>query len=275
MTVPDKNPGKRLRKILSSQKRDGQEEDEPAGEAQDLLSRLPKSRSAKAGAAAAPAEPEPELDATSPVSTLPPGFMLSRRPKTRLPRRLELLPAFWTIGSILSILMNIVLLALLVIVLRQLGALQAFSGQAGAGLLSGLYGNFERMDQAHIRTTIPVQTQVPVVLDVCIKTGTDVVLNQDVSIPNAKVTVQTGGLNISNATTTILLPANTVLPVNLDLCVPVQTQIPVALNVDVDIPIVNTELHPAIQGLKDTIRPLYCLVAPGAISVVDGSFVCK
>jgi hypothetical protein len=273
MTVPEKNPGKRLRKILSSQKRDGQEEPEPQGETQDLLARLPKARSAEPEPAA-PAD-EPGLDPTAPVSSLPPGFVMARRPKTRLPRRLELLPAFWTIGSVLSILINIVLLAFLVIALRQLGALRSLSGGAGAGLLGGLYGNFERMDQAHIRSTIPVQALVPVVLDVCIKTGTDVVLSQDVSIPNARVTVQTGGLNISNATTAILLPADTRLPVNLDFCVPVQTQIPVALNVDVDIPIANTELHAAIQGLKDTIKPLYCLAVPNATSVVDGLLICR
>lgn len=273
MTVPEKNPGKRLRKILSLQKTDGQEEEPSGAESRDVLARLPKARSAAAESPARTAEADEEQEPT-PVSTLPPGFVLGRRPKRRLPRRLELLPAFWTIGSALSILMNVVLLALLLIAMRQLGALRSVSGDAGVGLLSGLYGNFERMDRAHIRTTIPVQTQVPVVLDVCIRTGTNAVLNQDVTIPNAKVTVQTGGLNISNATTTILLPADTVLPVNLDLCVPVQTQIPVALNVDVDIPIANTELHPAIQGLQDTVRPLYCMVAPNALSL-DGLSVCK
>ena len=32
----------------------------------------------------------------------------------------------------------------------------------GNNLLGGLYTNFEKMDRAHITTTIPVQTTIPV-----------------------------------------------------------------------------------------------------------------
>jgi hypothetical protein len=179
--------------------------------------------------------------------------------------RSHFLPAFWTIASILSMTVNIILLVALVFILYGLGGLNL--GQMGTGLLGGLYTNFERMDAAHIKTVIPIQKDIPVSLNVCIQTGTNVVLNQDTTIDNAKVTVQTGGLNIQNASTIIILPAKTNLPVNLDLCVPVNTTVKVAMNVNVDIPLASTDLHPAILGLENTIKPWYCLVNADAVSI--------
>ena len=186
--------------------------------------------------------------------------------------RLQFLPAFWTVASILSMAVNIILIVVLIGILYGLGGLHL--GQIGTGLLGGLYNNFERMDAAHIKTVIPIQKDIPVSLNVCIQTGTNVVLNQDTTIDNAKVTVQTGGLNIQNASTIIILPAKTNLPVNLDLCVPVSTTVKVAMNVNVDIPLASTDLHPAILGLENTIKPWYCLVNADAVSIHNVP-VCK
>ena len=144
----------------------------------------------------------------------------------------------------------------------------------GNSVLGGLYTNFEKMDRAHITSTIPVQTTIPVKFDLQLNQQTNVVLSQDVTISNARVTVNTGGLNISNALTTIVLPQGTTLPVVLNLTVPVDTTVPVVLNVNVDIPLDQTQLHEPFSGLQQVIKPFYCMISPNA-SNLSGQPVCK
>lgn len=240
------DPRSRFRRILAG----AEEKPAPIAEAGSPLSRLPRANRAPAAA--------------TPLAATPPAPA----------RRLQIGPAFWTVTGALSLIVNAVLIALLLSAAQQLGRLRATSEDAASSLVAGLYTNFERMDQAHIRTTIPVKAEVPVTLTVCIQTGTDVVLNRDVTITNARVTVETGGLNIDRAATTILLPENTSLPVNLDLCVPVQASVPIDIAVPVDIPVASTELHDSILGLQETIKPLYCLVEPNAASM-DGTPICR
>jgi hypothetical protein len=226
------------------------------------------------------ASPPPEPPRQPPAARPSPAQQPPDAGSGRTSRKAQFGPAFWTVTGILSLAVNAVLIALVLILLGQVSTMKT-SLSAVTDLKSlpldtvrGLYRNFEAMEVAHIRTEIPVSTTVPVRLDVCIKTGTQVVLNQDVTIPNAKVTVQTGGLNISNAPTSILLPANTTLPVNLDLCVPVETTIPISLNVNVDIPLVDTDLNVPFTGLQDVIAPLYCLLDPKAVDS-DGILICE
>ena len=117
-------------------------------------------------------------------------------------------PPFWTIASVLSLTVNVILLILLLAVLQNVRILNLGSAmEMGNGLLGGLYTNFEKMDRAHITRTIPVETTIPVKFDLQLNQQTNVVLSQDVTINNALVTVKTGGLNITNALTTIVLPA--------------------------------------------------------------------
>jgi hypothetical protein len=181
------------------------------------------------------------------------------------------LPAFWTIASIISLIVNIVLLVSVFGLLRMAGSLNA--ADLGPGILGGLYTNFERMDQAHIKTEIPVQTIVPLNLTVPVQTTTGIKLAKDASIPGAHVRINTALFNI-DAPANVTLPAGTALTVTMAFALPVQAQIPVSLNVPVDIPLSNTELHPAILGLQETLRPLYCIVTPAARSL-SGKAVCK
>jgi len=130
-----------------------------------------------------------------------------------------------------------------------------------------LYENFEKMERANIQTNVVVNTTIPVKFDLLLDQQTNVILSQDVTITNAKVTVNTGGLNISQANTTIILPQGTVLPVNLSLTVPVDQQVPVTLNVPVDIPLRDTQLNDPFVGLQNVIKPLYCLLEPQAVNI--------
>ena len=143
----------------------------------------------------------------------------------------------------------------------------------GTGVLGGLYTNFERMDQAHIRTTIPVQTNIPLNLSIPVQTSTGITLAQDATIPGAHVKINTALFNI-DAPASVTLPAGTSLNVTMNFNVPVQTEVPVTLSVPVDIAMQDTDLHPAIVGLQDTLKPLYCMVSPTALSL-SGTPICK
>ena len=127
-------------------------------------------------------------------------------------------------------------------------------------LLGGLFDNFVLMDQAHIRTTIPVSASVPAKFDLPLQTNTTVILTEDTAINGARVNLWTGGLSITDAPANIILPAGTRLPIALDLVVPVDQMIPVNLTVEVDIPLAQTELHKPFVGLQEVVRPYYKLL---------------
>lgn len=180
-------------------------------------------------------------------------------PQTALPRSERLLRTMWTVGSLLSILLNVVLLVALIIAVNQLFTIKQVLGE---NLLGGLYHNFVRMDEAHIRANIPVQDNIPIDFVLNIEQDTSVVLTEDTRIVGARVNLSTGGLNIVNAPASIILPAGTTLPVRLSMGVPVKTGVPVALNVSVDIPLSQTELHEPFVGLQNVVGPYYQLIQP-------------
>ncbi len=245
MTQEKPDPSARLRKILAASQEEGEKMQNVA--TSSFRDRLPP----------APSAPPAQTQTAA---------------KTTSHRKLALAPAFWTIASLTSMTLNIVLLIALIVLLQHRDTLVSAINLTN-NLLSGLYTNFEKMYQAHIRTTIPVSTKVPVQLEVCIRRETSVKLTQDVGIAGARVSVHSGGLSIANAYTNIRLPAGVDLPVALDLCVPVEAEIPVNLKVRTDIPIRETELGEPIQGLMDTIRPIYCLLQPQARDL-QGQPVC-
>jgi hypothetical protein len=179
--------------------------------------------------------------------------------------RLKLLPAFWTFASVLSLVVNVVLIAILLIVLQMLGTIRLNANDQVSSLLGGLYTNFVKMDQASIKTVIPVRKEIPVNFVLNVSGPTNVTLSENVSIAGALVTVNTGGLNINNARANIVLPAGTVLPIFIqNLAVPVNQQVLAELDVQVNIPLNQTELHEPFVGLQKVVEPWYCLVEPYA-----------
>jgi hypothetical protein len=161
-------------------------------------------------------------------------------------------PAFWTVASLLSLIVNIILVVALLLLGRQVFALKTLLSQQ---LIGGLYQNFVRMDEARIATSIQVQDTIPVSFDLPVTTTTTVRLTESTRVRNARVNLRTGGLTITNAPTSIILPAGTELPVALDFVLPVQASIPVNLTVPVDIPLNETELHEPFVGLQEVISP--------------------
>ena len=140
--------------------------------------------------------------------------------------------------------------------------------------VSGLYNNFEKMNAAHIKTSIPYDTEIPVQFDIQINQQSEVVLSRDTPINGALVTLSTGGLEISNAPANIILPAGTRLPITLVMTVPVNKNVPVHLLVPVDIDLSTSELGVPFSGLMDVLEPLYCVLDPRAVDS-QGVLICE
>ncbi|MEO8357062.1 MAG: hypothetical protein ABI621_14205 [Chloroflexota bacterium] len=243
--APNQNEPSKMRKILN------------ANVDETIKSRLPRGNAVK------PPAPTP------PTLVAPPVSPMEIEPKRR---RLQLFPAFWTIASLMSITVNIVLIAILLIVLNMLTGIQLTANDQFSGLLGGLYHNFVKMDQATISRTIPVDANIPLNIVVPVQATTRITLAETVTIPNAHVRISTGALNI-DADAVVTLPANTPLVVNLDFPLNVQNSIPIHLDVPVNIPLNETQLHEPFVGLRQVVEPWYCLVEPNA--VLNGMQICS
>ena len=196
---------------------------------------------------------EPVSEPVSPKS--PP----ERSAKSRFLWQGQVLPAFWTTASLLSIVINIVLIIVVIILASELFNIKKL---VQVQLVDGLYQNFVKMDEAHIVTTILVSDtiklhdSIPVVFDLPLKQGTEITLTKDTPIKKASVI-----LNGQPVPTDIILQEGTRMSIALDLVVPVNQQVPVDLSVPVklmvpvDIPLANTELHEPFAGLQDVVAP--------------------
>lgn len=225
--------------------------------------------------------PRAERKAAPPPQPTPVQPRPKRMPRERTPARERLKrlgPPFWTVTGTISLIVDAVLIGIIIILWFQVSKLNLqinkllSLGDMPVQLVSGLYANFEQMEDAHIETKVKVPP-IPVKFDLSIAQSTQVVLSEDTSISGARVTLQTGGLNIINAPTSIVLPAGTVLPITLQLLVPVDTSVPVD-DIQVDIPLAQTDLQTPFAGLQETLEPLYCLLKPDAKSI-HGMPICQ
>lgn len=173
------------------------------------------------------------------------------------------LPAFWTIASVISLIVNVILFALLLIAFRMLGEFRTTANDQVSGLLGGLYQNFVRMEEATISRNIPVNANIPIDLIVPIE-NVPITLSQPADIRNVRVVIDMPGFHLDSPRTRVILPAGTPLVVNFNSPLRVQNTIPVHLDVPVSIPLNETELQEPFLGLQQVVRPWYCLVEPNA-----------
>ncbi len=178
-------------------------------------------------------------------------------------------PSGWDRFQKFAVLFSFVMNLILLLVVLTLGVFFfQIKNAVAKPLLGGLYNGFVAMDQAHITSTIPVNTTIevndtiPVVFDVPLKTDTVVTLVKDTQIPNTTIYLNGAPIPVN-----IILPAGTPLSLNLDLTVPVsqtvpvKLTVPVSLAVNVDIPLQQTELHRPFASLRDLFAPYYALVS--------------
>jgi hypothetical protein len=225
-------------------------------------------------------EAAPSMEDPIEVETPSPAPILSRSngragSSRSTSKEWKFLPAFWTIASVMSVTVNVVLLIIVAILLQNLKTVGVTATGIPDKLLGGLYDNFVKMDAASIKTNIHVEKDIPVQFTLNVSGGTNVTLSQDVRINGAVVTLTNAGSLIKNENANIILPAGTVLPVFIEnLVVPVDQTVPAILDVPVNIPLNTTELHQPFTGLQDVVRPYYCLIKPGATNLIDNSPVC-
>ena len=213
--------------------------------------------------------PTPEQPPSPPLATVPdPQPVESNRARWGA----GCLPAFWTIASIVSLTVNVILLAVLLSLWPLRGPAQKLAIGQASNLLGGLYHNFVKMDQATIATTIPVDANIPLNIVVPVQTTTRIYLAEQAVVQSPRVVMRTGGLTL-DAPALVTLPAGTPLDVTLDFPLTVQNTIPVHLEVPVNIPLNQTELHEPFIGLKQVVEPWYCMVEPSA--EVNGIQVCS
>jgi hypothetical protein len=252
MTQPDdrrkRSPADRFRNILSAEN----DQEPPVEPRKPPVVNLPKT-----GTPGGPAARE----ASSPA---PVDSSWSAAPNRRF------LPTFWTIACIVSLALNTILLILVLSLMHGLGTFGA--GGTNAGLLTGLYNNFQQMDEAHIKTTIPVEASFPLDASIPVQASTKITLARDVAIEGAHVKINTALFNI-DAPASLTLPAGTSLDVMMDFALPVHSTVPISLQLPVDIALQDTELHRAILGLQETIKPLLCATSPTAITL-QGAPIC-
>ena len=183
---------------------------------------------------------------------------------TSRPQAGGLFPTFWTVACVASLAANGYLLLALSGLKQDLRTLN--TAAPSSRLLIGVYSGFAQLDKAHIKTTIPIRSSLPLETTLPLQTTTKITLAEDTVVDGAHVKIATDLFNI-DAPASVTLPAGTTLDVALNLQMPVQTTVPIALDVPVDIAVQDTDLHPAILSLQQTIRPLLCSSSPGVLSL--------
>jgi hypothetical protein len=206
-----------------------------------------------------------------------------KTPPAKIPWKYRMRPtretthrAYWDVATAFSLIVNLILIGVVVEMAFQIRILKTTANSLnslGNNVLGGLYGNFAKMDQASINTTIALDTQIPLNFNLPVSQNTTVVLTSNVAIPKAHIVINTGGVAI-NSVASVTLPAGTSLPVSLNLTIPVQTTIPISLQVPLNIPLNQTGLHEPFTGLQTTILPLYCMLNKNA-QYPEGTFICS
>jgi hypothetical protein len=158
--------------------------------------------------------------------------------------------AFWRTITVLSFVVNMILIIVVILGARELFALKSVVEDQ---LIGGLTENFRDMDRARIQASIGVEDEISVQFDLPVQTTTNVVLQENVRL-TAPVKINTPYVSI-NAPADIQLPKGLELPISLDIVVPVDASVPISLQVPVDIPIAETELHEPFLGLQNVLAP--------------------
>jgi len=193
------------------------------------------------------------------------------RPRPRYARLSPLYKALiWT-----SFLINAVLLVALGVLAgaliqnrNQVAALAGNGSAFAANNVAELQDVVSDLQTATIIYTIPLDTRLPVELDVAINPSTImtarnvVTLTEPVELNAPAAILFPGGGGNLNANVIITLPAGLELPVNLDMNVKLVTSIPVQLDVPVKIPLAETELGPQFRRLGAIVDRLVNPLAP-------------
>lgn len=130
-------------------------------------------------------------------------------------------------------------------IMTTISSVQSFAGNN----VSELQDVVDKLQGARIVHTVPLDTRIPIQIDVPINQATVVTLTESIPLNVPAGIFFPAGVGNLNATVNIQLPAGLRLPIALNFAVPLDTSIPVQLEVPVDIPLSDTELGPQFQRL--------------------------
>lgn len=168
-------------------------------------------------------------------------------------RKYHFWEAFKNFALIFSFIVNLVLILVLLLAIKPVFMAKS---QVAQPLLSDLDTAFKHLGETHIKSTVSVNHQLPVVFDLPLKQNTVVVLTEPVPLNAPATFALPGGGGSINGMVSLYLPVGMQLPVNLDLIVPVSTTVPVNMQIPVEIPLDQAGMGPAIEELRGVFRPL-------------------
>jgi hypothetical protein len=111
------------------------------------------------------------------------------------------------------------------------------------------------LENAVITRTIPISQSIPVVFTLPVEKNLNVKLTEGVRLNRPTSFVLPAGGGQINGTVYLVLPKGQNLPVHMRMNVPVDEMLPVQMNVDVAIPLKETELGPVVDQLKELLLP--------------------
>jgi len=161
--------------------------------------------------------------------------------------------AFKNFAIIFSFIVNFVLILVL---LFSPGPIFTIKAQVAEPLLVDLDSAFAALGETNIQTTINIEDTMPVVFTLPLAQNTDVVLTEAVPLKAPATFSLPGGGGEINGDVHLDLPVGMALPVNLNMRVPVSTTIPVIMEVEVNIPLAEAGMGPAIDQLRMVFSPI-------------------
>jgi len=164
--------------------------------------------------------------------------------------------ALKNVTIVMSLTVNIVLIAVILILVSQIGAIKSTLN----GVLTQLDTAFSSLGAAVIQDTIHIDQRVPVRFDLPVSDlpGTATTTEPVPLVIPASFSL--GSFGHINGTVSLALPTNLRLPIRISMVVPVNNEIPVVFDQPVAIPLGQKGLGPVINQLRGVTQPLIQLV---------------
>ena len=135
------------------------------------------------------------------------------------------------------------------------GTIQGLREDVACPLIADVNSMMDGLESAVITRTIPISQTIPVRFDLPLDKNINVTLTDGVQLSRPTTFILPGGGGQINGTVYLALPRGLNLPVHMAMTVPVSQPLPVQMDVEVAIPLSETELGPVIEQLKDLLMP--------------------
>jgi hypothetical protein len=156
---------------------------------------------------------------------------------------------------VVTFILMIILLVIGYATWRQWSVLQVLRKDVACPLIADVNGLVDDLGGAVITRTIPISQTIPVRFDLPLNQNLSVQLTRDVKLNRPTTFTLPGGGGQINGTVYLVLPRGQNLPVHMATNVAVSQTLPVEMEVDVAIPLEETELGPVVDQLKGLLAP--------------------